>query len=434
MTLFAQELLHSVCVAPISFLGDYACAQMVHIKRRVRFALIMTLLHAGFQLLFGYANLMHLPYACVYNSVFQLSLYFLGPLIGSRDPVPRRLFAAGIIFATQSFASVFAETVYTLMGGVIDNTVAITASDPLAYFTMFLTCFLLVAAILPVVIFLWTRILHETSDNRLWDYLLFPVSQGVLLMIAIRYTDAGVFIPTRHIPLALAVLFCAVADALLFRSIRIHSRRAVDATRAEWYAHLLDQQKSYYDHILADQEDAAKIRHDIRNQLQAAYSLVDSGDREAARAQLDEIRATVDSAASYCENRVVNALLRVKAERFDAAGIAFDCRCRLPEGYPLRSTELCSLFSNVLDNAYRAASLCTDASPAVSLTCDVQGNALTLRCVNSCPPEDAPRESGHGLGLEILRDLAQRHNGAVTAERSGNTFTAMVQLLPDPVS
>ena len=134
------------------------------------------------------------------------------------------------------------------------------------------------------------------------------------------------------------------------------------------------------------------------------------------------------------ENRVVNALLRVKAERFDAAGIAFDCRCRLPEGYPLRSTELCSLFSNVLDNAYRAASLCTDASPAVSLTCDVQGNALTLRCVNSCPPEDAPRESGHGLGLEILRDLAQRHNGAVTAERSGNTFTAMVQLLPDPVS
>lgn len=429
MTLFEQEILHSICIAPISFLGDLACAQMVHINRRARFALIMTLLHAGFQLLFGYANMLQVPNATVYNSVVQLALYFLGSLIVSRDPIPRRVFAAAIIFAAQSFASVIAETVYSLMGGVINNTVAITASNPLAYFTMFLTCFLLFAAILPSILRVWARVLHETTDLSLWDYLLFPVSQGLLLMIAIRYTDASAFIPMRHIPLALAVLFCAVADVLLFRSIRLHSRRAVDSARAEWLEQLLDQQKSYYDHILADQEDAAKIRHDIRNQLQTAYSLVDSGDSVAARAQLDEIRATVDSAASYCENRVVNALLRVKADRFAAAGIAFDCRCRLPEGYPLRSTELCSLFSNILDNAYRAASLSPDASSAVSLTCSVQGDALTVRCINTCPPKDTPSAPGHGLGLEILRDLARQHNGEVETERDGTRFTTTVQLL-----
>ncbi|MBQ9721686.1 MAG: sensor histidine kinase, partial [Oscillospiraceae bacterium] len=361
--------------------------------------------------------------------VLQFLIYFLVPVIASRDSLPRKLFASAICLMIAMLASTVAELIFATLGGEIKNTVGLIESDPAAYIVMFLASFAILAILLPIAISFWNRLLHESSDRSFWYYLLFPASQVLYMGIAIRYTSLDSFVPLRHIPLAFATVFCIVADVFLFRSIHIYSQRAVDTARAAWLEQLLDQQQSYYAHILSDQVDAAKIRHDIRNQLQTAYSLLDSGDRDAARAQLDDIRSTVDQAAHYCENRVVNALLAVKADRFDAAGLTLDCRCSVPEYLPLTGTELCSLFSNILDNAYRAASQAAGEDRTVTLTCAVQGDVLTLQCVNPCPPEDAPSAPGHGLGLEILRDLARRHNGAVEAVRDGETFTTRVQLI-----
>lgn len=431
MTLLTQEIIHSACYAPSSFIIDLACAQMLHIDKRWRYAAIMTVLHAAPQILFGWMQMQALPGAHAMNTIAQLVLYFLVPVILSRDSLPRKIFAPAICLAAALITSTVAEMVFIALGGQIQSTVALVESDPAAYVAMFLISYVLLSIVLPFVITLWSRALRDTADRSFWYYTLFPASQMLALTLAIQYTSLDAFVPSRHIPLLIVVLFCAAADVLLFRTIRIHSRRAVDAARAEWLEQLLDQQQDYYEHILAEQADAAKIRHDIRNQLQTAYSLVESGDREAARAQLDEIRAVVEPTAPFCENRVVNALLRVKAERFAASDIRFDCRCRLPENFPVKGTELCSLFSNVLDNAFRAAAQYRGEDPAVALDCDVHGDVLSLRCVNSCPPTDTPAASGHGLGLEILRDLARRHNGEVTAERDGASFTTQVQLLAE---
>ena len=62
----------------------------------------------------------------------------------------------------------------------------------------------------------------------------------------------------------------------------------------------------------------------------------------------------------------------------------------------------------------------------------LQGNVFTLFCRNSCPekPEAALRP-GHGLGLEILRDLAARHDGTVqTRQEDGTFFTTVQKLFP----
>ena len=47
--------------------------------------------------------------------------------------------------------------------------------------------------------------------------------------------------------------------------------------------------------------------------------------------------------------------------------------------------------------------------------------------------EDAPKgkRPGHGLGLEILRNLAERHNGMLETQRDGDRFTTHVQLVLD---
>ena len=433
MTPMTQEIIHAICFAPSSFIADLACAQMLRIEKRYRYAAILTVLHMAFQILAGALRQHDVPGSVLINSILQISVYFIPPLLMSRLSVIRTLFASAICLTASMAASTIAELIYVALGGEIRNTVAIFSSNPAVYIIMFLSCFVLLSLLLPLLIRFWDRMTHTASDRTFWYYLLFPVSQVLLWSVAILYTSLDTFIPSRHIPLAVVTVFCFIADIFLLRSVQVFSKRAVAEERAVWYEQMLDQQQNYYAHLLAETEDASKIRHDIRNQLQTAYALMESGDMQAARSQLDGIRASVERQDEYCENHVVNALLGVKAGQFAEAGLTLDCRCEVPMYINVPGVELCSLFANILDNAYQAASRFEGEDRTVTIASALQGKVFNVRCQNPCPPEDAPKgkRPGHGLGLEILRDLAERHNGMLETQRDGDRFTTHVQLVLD---
>jgi signal transduction histidine kinase len=430
MNMFAQELLHTACVLPTSFAGDYLSADLLRIEKRVRFAVFMSLLHSLSQIFFGYLATRGIENAPHFNAMAQVLIYLLPPLIISRVPIVQRILAVSACFLAEMFASIPAEAVFVAMGGEIRKTVAISASSPLGYAAMFTVSFVLTVLIMLLVRLIWNRVLNRAPSRVLKLHLLFPISQMMAIVPMIHFASAEEFVPMRYIWILVVMIFFVAADVLLMRSIRSASEKAVAEERALWYEQLLKEQEQHYETLMADMEDAAKIRHDIRNQLQTVYALLQSGSHEQAKSQLDDIGALVNQAPSYCANPVINALLAVKAGQCESAGVALDCACDVPARLPIDGVELCSLFSNVLDNALRAARDSGQETPKVELRSGVQGNVFTLRCRNSCPvqPEDTPRP-GHGLGLEILRDLAARHDGEVQTDRADGIFTATVQLL-----
>ena len=430
MTMFAQEVLHTVCVLPTSFAGDYLSADLLRIDRRVRYAVFMSVLHSVSQIFFGFLAAKGVTDAPHYNAIVQVLIYVLPPIIISKVPIIQRLFAIAACFLAEMAGSIPAETVFVALGGEIRNTVAISETSPLGYAAMFATSFVLTVLIMLLVRWVWKRVLNRAPAQVLRWHLLIPVSQAVAVVIMIHFASDVSFVPIRFFLILLTMLFFVAADIVMVRSIRKSSEQAVAAERALWYEQLLTEQEQHYETLIADMEDAAKIRHDIRNQLQTVYALLQSGSHEQAKSQLDDIGALVNQAPSYCANPVINALLQVKAGQYESAGVTLDCRCEVPAMIQIAGVELCSLFSNVLDNALRAARDSAQASPTVELRSSLQGNVFTLFCRNSCPekPEAALRP-GHGLGLEILRDLAARHDGTVQTRHEEGTFFTTVQLL-----
>ena len=430
MTMFAQELLHTACVLPTSFAGDYLSADLLRIDRRVRYAAFMSVLHSLSQIFFGFLAAKGVTDAPHYNAIVQVLIYVLPPIIISKVPIIQRLFAIAACFLAEMAGSVPAETVFVALGGEIRNTVAISESSPLGYAAMFVTSFVLTVLIMLLVRWVWKRVLNRAPAQVLRWHLLIPVSQAVAVVIMIHFASDVYFVPIRFFLILLTMLFFVAADIVLVRSIRKSSEQAVAAERALWYEQLLTEQEQHYETLIADMEDAAKIRHDIRNQLQTVYALLQSGSHEQAKSQLDDIGALVNQAPSYCANPVINALLQVKAGQYESAGVTLDCRCEVPAAIPIAGVELCSLFSNVLDNALRAARDSAQAAPTVELRSGLQGNVFTLSCRNSCPEKlEATLRPGHGLGLEILRDLAARHDGTVQTRHENGTFFTTVQLL-----
>ena len=419
-----------VCYTPSSLVTYYVMARMLKIRRRWPFMIGATLVHILLTVLNAYALDHGMPHADTMRVVGQSLIYLCAALFFAREPISRRLLAFGICYFAALFAEVGSIIVYSLLGGSVGAHGIADAMEHLPfYFFMQSVNFALLVVFLLLSMLVWNRVVLKSHRKVLWYFALFPASQTVLVSIAAYFATIDAFQVGRYYLLGGGVLFCVAADFLLFRSISAFSERALAEERAGWLEHMLSQQQATYDHILADQEDAAHIRHDVRNQLQTAYALVQSGDTEAAIAQLDGISERLDQDTRYCANRVVNALLNIKAARFAEADIPLTCNCVVPEYIAIPGVELCSLFSNILDNAFNACRNAPADQRSTSISSDVQNHMLVVRCSNSYDPTVKTKSApGHGLGLDILRDLADRHNGELQAEPSDRRFTITIWL------
>lgn len=171
----------------------------------------------------------------------------------------------------------------------------------------------------------------------------------------------------------------------------------------------------------------------MRNQLQTVYALMQSGDAETAQQQLGELTKMTEQHHSFCRNRIVDAILHVKELQYRDRGIRLQCRCTVPEDLAVAGTDLCSLFSNMLDNAANALDLMEIPQKTISLSSAYEGNVFTVRCENPYPGEESlqpsHRPDGHGLGLSILEDLAKRYQGELSINTENDVFKVTVWLI-----
>ena len=84
----------------------------------------------------------------------------------------------------------------------------------------------------------------------------------------------------------------------------------------------------------------------------------------------------------YCENELVNLLCSSFAEKAQQHGIRLTAELRLPAALSIPDTELCTVLSNGLENAFRAVSGLDEQQRTVSLYCGVRPNKLLLEIKN----------------------------------------------------
>lgn len=164
-------------------------------------------------------------------------------------------------------------------------------------------------------------------------------------------------------------------------------------------------------------ELAASIRQQIdRMRRQVDYHLAHA--RAAASGATPGARCPVREAAEA----LARTLLRLHAER----SLAIDIGCDPQHVARVQREDLEEMLGNLLDNAckwartrVRVDSTQNDTSTAITVDDDGSGlraemrDAVLYRGVRA--DEQAP---GHGLGLAIVRDLAEVYGGAITLDHS----------------
>lgn len=261
-------------------------------------------------------------------------------------------------------------------------------------------------------------------------YMLFPLSHVLVFYF---------YMFSAHRAVWVAGTVCGIAAdiALLLYTVRQEEKTRLEEQLRE-SRHMMELERAHYQAVETRREEMARIRHDFNNQLAVIGQLVRKGNDEDAQQMITQLAAEIGRTREnyYCGIPVVDAVLTEKGHVCEEAGIRLEPELALPEDLAVEPIHLCSIFSNLLDNAIRGAGESQVKEPVISLKSRNEGDYVFICVVNpSAPPRgiaEKPTADGHGYGTRILADLAQRYGGGYRGRYEDGKFTALVSLLRNP--
>ena len=158
--------------------------------------------------------------------------------------------------------------------------------------------------------------------------------------------------------------------------------------------------------------------HDYKNTILAMESLAEQGEYGKLAEFLSEEKQRFMHRAEYIRtgNSTADTVINTKYSVAKENGIPFTVNARLPEHYPVSETDLARLIGNLIDNALEASQ--KESEPFIEVMLSSVRGFLLINITNCCTaPPDITRTSKadkhhHGIGLNSVRDIAEKYNGS----------------------
>ena len=201
----------------------------------------------------------------------------------------------------------------------------------------------------------------------------------------------------------------------------------------------LQMVEAYYQTLSGKDEEVRRFRHDIKTHMFCVESLLDAEEYGEAKKYLSSMRETFrEMDVKYqTGNVLVNAIVNDVAGKY--AGVVLGWSGFLPEKMQIGNPDLCVIFSNILDNAFLAASGCKDGGK-VDVSVQTVGNSLKIVVENTMGKPIEEKEGkyitqkvdkkNHGFGIINVRERVCANGGEVRFSYTETEFTAKI-ILPN---
>lgn len=269
---------------------------------------------------------------------------------------------------------------------------------------------------------LWRVVTLQQIPFFICLFLILPVGQ-MLMLYSFSFDGWSAFWLA-----GLAMSLTAHILLLLYTTLQEKKTAAQEKLRET--QHKASLEKSHYDAAIIRQDELDNIRSQFKEKLKIVAEHIRSGEEVMAHNSIFELadRIALTSEKRYCAVPVINAVLTEKEKTCVEAGIVLSVNLNLPDTFVIEPMHLCSIFSNLMDNAIEACRK-TSGNRNIRLSSKINGDYLFIKIVN--PSLEPPLKSlqGRGYGSRILSDLALRYGGSYKGEYNSGEFVAVVALL-----
>lgn len=277
----------------------------------------------------------------------------------------------------------------------------------------------------------WNRLLkiRKVAIYNIVIYLFFPLSQ---FMIVFFLSGRAAYDRLFANPLSVCgVLIGYIADIVFYYTIINQERKKELQRKLEETRTLYEIEKVHSDLTAAGKEEIDRLSRAFNTQLTAIIDHWEQGDQERADLLFERLKTEVAATKerAYCGNAVVNAVLAEKEKRAKEQSVRMDINLAVEPEIAVSAVHLCSVFSNMLDNAIRATAA-YKGERQILVSSGYAGDYFFVSVKNRCGrPERKSIRRGHGYGLEILDDIAKQYDGTFRHQWQNETYTAEIMLL-----
>ena len=198
----------------------------------------------------------------------------------------------------------------------------------------------------------------------------------------------------------------------------------------------------YYNKMKVSIAETRKMNHDISNMITVVKAMVnDNNDNNSERANaiIQDLTETLENnkIRKFCDNELVNIIMINKYDTIKANHIEFSSNLNVPNNINVKNTDLCRLFTNIIDNAIESCVSSNDKSKVfIILSSQIKDNNFVVKCINYCDHNitdnidnlQSTKPNHKGLGIEILKNITESYSGDFTVSCEDNTFTTIALL------
>ena len=191
----------------------------------------------------------------------------------------------------------------------------------------------------------------------------------------------------------------------------------------------------YYKVAKENNENASMIKHDLKNQIQIAYAMRNKNDNfvnilEDIDAELDKVNTNI-----YSKNEILNTVLllkKIEAKKFDINMVyKIDKSISLDS---MKDSDVCKLFSNLLDNSIEASKKTDDKKILLKLC--KRNDYIVLICENTYKEElrknilgfltTKENKKEHGYGIKIIKSISDKYGGEMNIQAKNGLFKVII--------
>ena len=197
-------------------------------------------------------------------------------------------------------------------------------------------------------------------------------------------------------------------------------------------------QTEYYQKMLKNYENTAKLRHDINNLVQVINIQLSENTAEGNKKATEIAQGITDIMNStrthqFCNNRIVNAVLFDKSEIAEKLSIKIVDNIILENNINVSDFDICRVFVNLLDNSINALKSYDGDDKTMYISCKEDNDYIYIKCENKFSDASKKQKKNtelHGYGLKIVKDITEKYNGELITKTENSTFSTLAVLKP----
>lgn len=199
-------------------------------------------------------------------------------------------------------------------------------------------------------------------------------------------------------------------------------------------SYYLSIQEQHYHYLENREKETKSFRHDMRSHLYILDQLLEEGNAKEAKKYLQKMFAVVDAPHHHANigNPIVDAILTQYLSICEQRKIQFEIKGHMPVTCELPAFDLCTIFSNLLQNAVEAVEACAKKMIFLQFRYDDDNIYIYLENTYTDLQYDngdlvSTKGDDHGYGMNNIKRGVEHCGGMIEYEALEDKFMAFLE-------